>query len=420
MKKYRVFKKIIIYFIIFTSFFTTYVNANDKNEFDFNQVGMKIKITEGFKDTISLIENNEDNKKIKTEYIRNGILGDFINEEKNTEILVLAKTSSYYRDMPNLKNLSDEDVDKLKNEFIKSIEYDGKNEIKDSNIIRTNNYNCFIKISTEFNNENKKINIDIYYTIVNGRLITISFRSFDKKNIDIQNNIIENIRFYEVERPKFLSNEEKTNFIAGIIILLTFVLFFIIFFVRRKDKKILNKNIKDKEIRTFSKFGGLLMGLWMLLFYQIIIQISQISALLNSKNIGFYISLIITQDTIISLASIYLIYIILKRKKETPKKVIKTNIIVPGLLLIFTIIRSIYVLINPNGVEFKLYLKDEINMLLSNTIYSLLWIIYFYISKRVKIYYYLPVESFKEIIKKSKVYNKIKNRKRSKNEGKNN
>ena len=420
MKKYRVFKKIIIYFIIFTSFFMTYVNANDKNEFDFNQVGMKIKMTEGFKDTISLIENNEDNKKIKTEYIRNGILGDFINEEKNTEILVLAKTSSYYRDMPNLKNLSDEDVDKLKNEFIKSIEYDGKNEIKDSNIIRTNNYNCFIKISTEFNNENKKINIDIYYTIVNGRLITISFRSFDKKNIDIQNNIIENIRFYEVERPKFLSNEEKTNFIAGIIILLTFVLFFIIFFVRRKDKKILNKNIKDKEIRTFSKFGGLLMGLWMLLFYQIIIQISQISALLNSKNIGFYISLIIAQDTIISLASIYLIYIILKRKKETPKKVIKTNIIVPGLLLIFTIIRSIYVLINPNGVEFKLYLKDEINMLLSNTIYSLLWIIYFYISKRVKIYYYLPVESFKEIIKKSKVYNKIKNRKRSKNEGKNN
>ena len=44
-----------------------------------------------------------------------------------------------------------------------------------------------------------------YYTIVNGRLVTISFRNYQKEDQEMQEQekqVMENIEFYEVERPQ--------------------------------------------------------------------------------------------------------------------------------------------------------------------------------------------------------------------------
>ncbi len=47
--------------------------------------------------------------------------------------------------------------------------------------------------------------MSIYYTIVNGRLVTISFRNYQKEDQEMQEQekqVMENIEFYEVERPQ--------------------------------------------------------------------------------------------------------------------------------------------------------------------------------------------------------------------------
>ena len=413
----------ILFSSVFFGFFENYCSANNKNEYDFSNIGMKVLINNNFKDKVKELQNMEESEEKNLglmSYKNNGVVADFFSDEKNMEILIMAKTSSYYRDMPNLKLLPDEDIENLKNKFVESIENDGKNKIEDSNIIKTSNYNAFIKISTSFVNEDKKINMDIYYTILNGRLITISFRSYDNKDIELQNEILESMKFYEVERPKFISNQEKMNFVVGFTIIMTLVLFIVIFFIRRKDKKILNNNIKDKEIKSFSKFGGLLMGFWMILFYQIIIQVTNILNYSSIKDINLYISLVIIQDIVITLISMYLIYNMVRRKDKSPKNIINANIYLPIIIGIISIIRVIYVAINPNGVNLKIYIKDEINMIISNAMYSILWIIYFYFSKRVKVYYYLPVKSIKETFNDSKIGKSLKNRKRNRDEGKNN
>ncbi len=421
-------RKIFVVFSILIYFLSTFVlgvevEKSKKNEYTFGDIGMKILLDNSFIDRISLLKdepNLENKEQILSAYEKSGILANFINKDEKIEILVMSKINSFYRDMPNLKMLPDEDIIKLKDKFVQTIGTDDQFEIKEDKIIRTNNYNCFIKITTALKQEENILNMNIYYTIMNGRLITISFRTINNKNIEnLQNDIIESIKFFEVERPKYVSAQEKVNLVIGFTLILTLILFIAIFFIRRKDKKIFNNNIKDKETKQYSKFGGLLIFFWMLCFYQIILKIVEISDISNITNNVFYKNCTVLQDAVVSLISIYLIYIIVKRKNDTPKKVIKANMSLAIFIIFITVIRIIYVLINPGNIYIDKYIQEELNMLSSNIIYSFIWIVYFEFSKRVKIYYYLPVKTVKEILINSKIYTFLANRKSKRNERKN-
>ena len=71
-----------------------------------------------------------------------------------------------------------------------------KINIKDSSLITTNNKNNYIHVTAILQNEEKSLEMSIYYTIMNGRLITISFRYYNNSETNSEEKeIIENTEF---------------------------------------------------------------------------------------------------------------------------------------------------------------------------------------------------------------------------------
>ena len=471
-------KKMLVIFIIIMTLImstTTSVMATDSTqqletqlfEYDLNTIGMKISISAELIDLITALENKDERLEKyenKEEYLKaykqSGIIADFVDrleEQPNTEIIIAARTSSSYANMPDFNTLTEEDMNEYTNRFVAAIkeqnnqQYEqqsiGQSEqkaenqangqtdnqtngeektkliVEDSALIKTDNDNCFIKITSTATHEDKRIDIHMYYTIMNGRLITISFRDYQgTNNKEIENTILKNIQFYEVESPQYSTTSDEAKIAVGFATIMIIILLIIVFFIRRKDKKMFNKNIKDVTIKKYSKFGGLLVFFWSLCFYQILLRVIDISDASALENLEFYKNAIIVQSTAVSLISMYQIYITVKKQQDTPKKLIKSNIVMLIVSSCITILRILYALIRPMEVYTDEYFKQEMSVLMTNILYPLIWIMYFTFSKRVQTYYYLPARTYKESVKQTNIYKFVlskilKHRKGKTNEG---
>ena len=160
---------------------------------------------------------------------------------------------------------------------------------------------------------------------------------------------------------------------------------------RIKDRKYLDKNIKDVKIKQYSKFGGLVLffGHYVFINFLRIVEISNVSKI---DGMDFYVGAITIQNTILAIVNMYQIYLTVKRKPETPKRLVKTNILIMLIGVIITIIRIIYALIKPMEIYDKEYFKQELITLVYSIIYPLICIFYFKFSKRVQTYYYLKIK----------------------------
>ena len=430
-------------------------------EYDINTIGLKISIPSELTDLIKALQNNDERLEKyenKEEYLQaykqSGILADFVDkleEEPNTEIVISAKTSSSYANMPNFNTLTEEDMNEYTNRFVATIKQQNEQKteqgqqtgnqtneqsnnvteeqensktqltVNDGTLIKTENGNCFIKIISTAIQEDNSIDIHMYYTIMNGRLITISFRNYkDVNNDEMEKTILQNIQFYEIERPQYVTASDQARLATGIATIMVIILLIIVFFIRRKDNKMLNKNIKDVIIKQYSKFGGLLVFFWSLCFYQVLLRVIDISDVSALEGLGFYKNAIILQSSVVGLISMYQIYITVKRQQETPKKIVRSNIVMLTISSSITLARIVYALIKPMEYYTNTYFKQEFSVLMTNILYPLVWNIYFTFSKRVQIYYYLPIKTYKETIKQTKIYEKIFSRFSKIRKGKNN
>ena len=87
--------------------------------------------------------------------------------------------------------------------------------------------------------------------------------------------------------------------------------------------------------------------------------------------------------TILILIAVY----IFKKKKETPKK-IRKMIIATGIVnIIATIAQTVYVIWTSNLQDPNNYYIQVINMITSTIISTIIWYVYFSISKRVEVYF---------------------------------
>lgn len=166
--------------------------------------------------------------------------------------------------------------------------------------------------------------MSIYYTIVNGRLVTISFRNYQKEDQEMQEQekqVMENIEFYEVERPQAVATNQTMQLALGFTTIVFIILAIIVIMIRIKDRKYLDKNIKDVKIKQYSKFGGLVLFFWTLCFYQFFLRIVEVSNVSKIEGMDFYVGAIIIQNTILAIVNMYQIYLTVKRKPETPKKI---------------------------------------------------------------------------------------------------
>lgn len=415
--KKNVFKEICIFIIILLILSTSVMANNDQQvsdvkQYNLEKIGMKISLQNNFIDIIESMKNNDEKVsdiENKDEYLKNyknsGVLLDAVDniESPSKEILVVCKTSNNYIDMANFNEFSDEEKNAYKEKLLETFEEQEKQSqsektkfsIKENSILKTDNGNNFINIKTSLEKEEKVLEMSIYYTIVNGRLVTISFRNYQKEDQEMQEQekqVMENIEFYEVERPQAVATNQTMQLALGFTTIVFIILAIIVIMFRIKDRKYLDKNIKDVKIKQYSKFGGLVLFFWTLCFYQFFLRIVEISNVSKIDGMDFYVGAITIQNTILAIVNMYQIYLTVKRKPETPKRLVKTNILVMLIGVIITIVRIIYTLIKPMEIYDKEYFKQELITLVYSVIYPLICIFYFKFSKRVQTYYYLKIK----------------------------
>lgn len=338
-------------------------------------------------------------------YINANILLDAVDniESNATEEILVASTSNInYADMQNLNQLPEADLIAYKTQLVEAI---NTYEIKKDEIVKTNNGNTYIHIISQIQNEDNKLDMSVYYTIMSGRLLTISFRYFNKAEQlenEQEKDAIQKIEFYDVERPKYTMLSETYKLTMAFMVVILIILAIIVFFIRRKDKKLFNNSIQDRQIKQYSKFGGLILFFWSLCFYQVLLRVIDIDNASKIENMEFYTTAVTIQSTILALIAMYQIYITVKRKQNTPKKIIISNIIFGVSGVIITIARIIYAKIVPLEIYTQEYFEQENSVLIFNIIYPLIWILYFIFSKRVQVYYYLPERRKKKVAKDTK------------------
>ena len=430
-------RKIIITTILLILLVPFSTKATDGNiEYNIKEIGLKMNLDENLIDLVSnlkndtqVVQNINDKEKYLERYESAGVLLDAIDnltETPTREVIISVLTNATYASSLNLNEFSDDDLNSFKTQLLEAIENQNVSEkntenqynVIENELIKTKNGNVYINVITKIENENLKADVSIYYTIMNGRFITISFRYYEPKDEttekiavknDVEQSVIENIEFYDVQRPTI---EVSESFKLAIIIAISFIVVLCIFIIiiRIKDRRLLNKSIKDIKYKQYNKFGGLMIFFWSLCFYQILLRVNDISNIYGIENMQFYKNILIFQNTALALIAIYQIYITLKRKDDTPKKIIRTNNLYMAIGFTLTLIRIIYAIMNKSQQYSSWYYEQEISLLIFSIIYPAFWNIYFTFSERVRTYYYMPKKKYKEIFYDTKTYKFFKNK----------
>ena len=440
-RKIKTNKKLIILIIllkllIITNILSPVVKAeNETNEnlqkYTLEGPAMYISMDKNMIDLVSGLKNNDQrlqNFEKKEEYLnyyeQSGIIFDAVeslDESNPREIIVVESNNKAYLSMPNLNQFSEEDLNTYYSQFINSVKLQAEStqiEIQKDEIYKTQNGNVYFHIISQGKIGEKDTKLSTYYTIMNQKLVTIGIRYFNTEIDQEESKTIEQITFDNLPRDN--SYIEESNRITKTILAIIIIFILAIMAIRNKDAKKINEEIKDKEIISFSKFGGVLTLLWILSIYQVYLRIIDIISIANADGELAYKIIVGIQCLIIVLLNIYISIRILIRKPKSVKH-IKISLIVNGVLLIISTIIGIIITIIEQGSPYPIeYYAQEISYLLYNEMYFVIWILYMTFSQRVKIYYYIENTvhyiTFSEIFKKAKVKfvnikNKLKNKK---------
>lgn len=418
------------------------VKADDVIEqktYNLEDAGINISIDSNMFEIITGLENNDEKLDFitsKEEYLASykssGILLDAVDSlesDRTKEILVIQNKNMAYRDIPDLNKLTEDDLKQYYEKFIESVKEQAGTtsiEIVSDELYKTENGNVYFHIISSGKTEDEEtMNLSTYYTVMNQRLITIGIRYF---NIDVDSandaKILENITFKELPREDTSQEILEKTAIAVIVTLIIIAIAF--FIIRRRDSKQIDKNLNDKEIKRFSKFGGILGIFWLINLYQIVLRILDIKNVLALESLEEYKVLIILQSVLMIILNAYLVYILLKKNKNTPNKAKRANIISLIVTIVFCVLRMIAGVISNNDVYTSDYYMGEVSYMISTAMYTLLWTIYLSVSQRVKIYYKISEtienmnirKSFEKL--KEKVNEKVKKVKSKKNKSENN
>lgn len=427
---------IILFLLTITNILSPVVKAeNETNEnlqkYTLEGPAMYISIDKNMIDLVSGLKNNDQrlqNFEKKEEYLnyyeQSGIIFDAVeslDESNPREIIVVESNNKAYLSMPNLNQFSEEDLNTYYSQFINSVKLQAEStqiEIQKDEIYKTQNGNVYFHIISQGKIGEKDTKLSTYYTIMNQKLVTIGIRYFNTEIDKEESKTIEQITFDNLPRDN--SYIEESNRITKTILAIIIIFILAIMAIRNKDAKKINEEIKDKEIISFSKFGGVLTLLWILSIYQVYLRIIDIISIANADGELAYKIIVGIQCLIIVLLNIYIAIRILIRKPKSVKH-IKISLIVNGVLLIISTIIGIIITIIEQGSPYPIeYYAQEISYLLYNEMYFVIWILYMTFSQRVKIYYYIENTvhyiTFSEIFKKAKVKfvnikNKLKNKK---------
>ena len=436
MKKTKLLK-ILIFFLLMLYLMIAFVKAENMQEYKLEDIGMNISIDSSLIDIISGLENNDErltSYSPKEEYLnnfeQNGILLDAvdkINETPSKEILVMKQEGTTYLQMQDLNLYEQNSINGYYSQFIQSVGSQATESgltVKSNELYRTQNGNVYFHIVTEGKiDDNLQAIISTYYTIMNQKMEVISVRYYNTQmDENSEKSIIENVTFEALPRDN--SYQEYTTIVYSIVGAIVIVFAIAVLIIRAKDKRKLDKTITDKTLKSYKKFGGILCFFWLINAYQILLRIIDIRNVFLTSGLELYRILIFIQSMVMILINIYLTILILKRNPKSVKKIKITLIINLVITIILTIIRIVSAVISQNTeIYTDSYYKQEISIIITNTLYTVIWILYLNFSQRVKIYYYIKdkieYNTFGEKFMAFKLqvnnwFNKIKNKSKNK------
>lgn len=405
---------------------STLQTADNKNlkSYTLEDPGMYIKIDTNMIEIVSGLENNDErlntieNKEEYKSYLeQSGIVLDAVNsigENNDKEIIVVKSNNVAYQTLPNLNQFSEEDLNNYYSQFIESIKSQAEKtqiEVQKEELYKTQNGNVYFHIISQGEIGGILTKLSTYYTIMNQRLVTIGFRYFNTEIDSSENTIIEETTFENLPRDN--SYQEQMNKVTTIVIIILAIFIITFLIIRRKDAKKISSEVKDKELKSYLKFGGILSLMWILMIYQVYLRILDINTLIQTEGILAYRIIMIIECILAVTVNLFIAIKILIRKSQSVKH-IKIGLIINAIIiLIASLTRIISMMVVQKSLPSMDYFEQELSLLIYNVVYTAIWIFYMKISQRVKIYYYEQDEihyyRLNEMIKNIK--EKIKNKK---------
>ena len=405
---------------------STLQTADNKNlkSYTLEDPGMYIKIDTNMIEIVSGLENNDErlntieNKEEYKSYLeQSGIVLDAVNnigENNDKEIIVVKSNNVTYQTLPNLNQFSEEDLNNYYSQFMESIKSQAEKtqiEVQKEELYKTQNGNVYFHIISQGEIGGIPTKLSTYYTIMNQRLVTIGFRYFNTEIDSNENTVIEATTFENLPRDN--SYQEQMNKVTTIVIIILAIFIITFLIIRRKDAKKISSEVKDKELKSYLKFGGILSLMWILMIYQVYLRILDINTLIQTDGILAYRIIMIIECILAFAVNLFIAIKILIRKKQSVKHIKMGLIINAVIILIASLTRIISMIAVQKNIPSIEYFEQEFSLLIYNAVYTAIWFFYMKFSQRVKIYYYEQDEihyyRLNEMIKNIK--EKIKNKK---------
>lgn len=405
---------------------STLQTADNKNlkSYTLEDPGMYIKIDTNMIEIVSGLENNDErlntieNKEEYKSYLeQSGIVLDAVNnigENNDKEIIVVKSNNIAYQTLPNLNQFSEEDLNNYYSQFMESIKSQAEKtqiEVQKEELYKTQNGNVYFHIISQGEIGGIPTKLSTYYTIMNQRLVTIGFRYFNTEIDSNENTVIEATTFENLPRDN--SYQEQMNKVTTIVIIILAIFIITFLIIRRKDAKKISSEVKDKELKSYLKFGGILSLMWILMIYQVYLRILDINTLIQTDGILAYRIIMIIECILAFAVNLFIAIKILIRKKQSVKHIKMGLIINAVIILIASLTRIISMIAVQKNIPSIEYFEQEFSLLIYNAVYTAIWFFYMKFSQRVKIYYYEQDEihyyRLNEMIKNIK--EKIKNKK---------
>lgn len=227
-------KKIIVGFILAVMLLSTSICVMAE---EFSEIGMKIELPDEYYDLKSGIDNNDTkisyyetvlrvtSEELKNQYNQNGIVYNGLSSNLSKELIISVIENTRTKNNFHLTSLDEKEIEDLKKEILATA---GDAQVEEQNLYEHNEIKY---IYTKF--INGTTTIYQYYTIVNGKAITITLNSkYSNVQQDELKNIVDTIQFNEIQEKPIIT--VSPIMIAGIIIVIIVII--IITIIKKKNK----------------------------------------------------------------------------------------------------------------------------------------------------------------------------------------
>ncbi len=356
------------------------------------------------------IQQNLQEENMKQYYTQNHIYLHAVNENKDESVIVVQLENDFTKRIANLAELNELNFNTILEQYNK--EKEQANQVKRKQETYQKGELLFIDTIFEQTSEERSVQVEEYYTIIEGKAVVIS-TNFLNKQVDTSKvrQIIDSVEISK-EEEQGVNNLYIWGMLAfGVVLLVVYVrkqTKIKVEIEEREKKTIIQKITKQLERLSYDQLKGVLvlfmitLGVNSINLLYISIQMLIQYKWLHGYTLAYkiYVGFALLQNLVQFIGLLFIAYCLTKRKPETIRRIQKTFL---GMLIgitILTICRFILQVTLKMSEDIISYSISEMKILAKSMLYILVWYLYFKNSMRVSVYY--KEKSIEQIITKPK------------------